>query len=209
MNRSKIANILKSASALDNVHVKGWLRTRRDAKGFSFLEINDGSCLGNIQVIADDNLDNYEDIKQLLTGSALAVTGALVESGGKGQTYEIQASTINIISRAPKAYPLQKKRHSDEFLRTIAHLRPRTNKYGAAFRIRSEMSFAIHRFFKERGFRYLHSPIITASDCEGAGELFHVTAFNMDRLPVKEGKTDHQGGSDEAGGHNQKDDQLR
>ena len=191
MNRSKIVDLLNSATTMDNVLVKGWLRTRRDAKGFSFLEINDGSCLRNIQVIADDNLGNYDDIKQLLTGSALTVTGALVESGGKGQSYEIQAGVIDIISRAPETYPLQKKRHSDEFLRTIAHLRPRTNKYGAAFRIRSDLSFAIHRFFKERGFRYLHSPIITASDCEGAGEMFHVTALDLDRLPVKKGNIDH------------------
>ena len=155
------------------------------------MEINDGSSLQNIQVIADDNLENYEEIKQLLTGSALAVTGSLVESGGRRQAWEVQAEEIDIISRAPESYPLQKKRHSDEFLRTIAHLRPRTNKYGAAFRIRSEMSIAIHRFFKERGFRYLHSPIITASDCEGAGEMFHVTALDLDRLPIKEGKTDH------------------
>ena len=192
MNRSKIVALLNSSTAIDNVLVKGWLRTRRDSKGFSFLEINDGSCLRNIQIIADGKLDNYDDIKQLSTGSAVAVTGSLVESGGKGQAYEIQAADINIISRAPDSYPLQKKRHSDEFLRTIAHLRPRTNKYGATFRIRSEMSFAIHRFFKERGFRYLHTPIITASDCEGAGEMFHVTALDLDRLPIKGGKTDHE-----------------
>ncbi len=190
MNRSKIVNLLNSASGIQNVLIKGWLRTRRDSKEFSFLEINDGSCLRNIQVIADGKLDNYEDIKLLLTGSALAVTGSLVESGGSGQAWEIQADLIDIISRASESYPLQKKRHSDEFLRTIAHLRPRTNKYGAAFRIRSEMSFAIHQFFKERGFRYLHSPIITASDCEGAGEMFRVTALDMERLPIKEGKTD-------------------
>jgi asparaginyl-tRNA synthetase len=192
MNRSKIVNLLNSASGINTVLIKGWLRTRRDSKEFSFLEINDGSCLRNIQVIADDKLDNYEDIKMLLTGSALAVTGSLVESGGSGQTWEIQADHIDIISRAPESYPLQKKRHSDEFLRTIAHLRPRTNKYGATFRIRSEMSFAIHRFFKERGFRYLQSPIITASDCEGAGEMFRVTSLDLERLPIKEGKTDHE-----------------
>ena len=191
MNRSKIVNLLNSVSAIENVHIKGWLRTRRGSKGFSFLEINDGSSLRNIQVIADENLSNYGEIKQLLTGSALAISGPLVESGGSGQAWEVQAKDINIISRAPESYPLQKKRHSDEFLRTIAHLRPRTNKYGAAFRIRSEMSFAVHKFFKERGFTYLHSPIITASDCEGAGEMFHVTALDLENLPVKGGQTDH------------------
>ena len=191
MNRSKIVNLLNSVSAIENVHIKGWLRTRRGSKGFSFLEINDGSSLRNIQVIADENLSNYGEIKQLLTGSALAISGPLVESGGSGQAWEIQAKDIHIISLAPESYPLQKKRHSDEYLRTIAHLRPRTNKYGAAFRIRSEMSFAVHKFFKDRGFTYLHSPIITASDCEGAGEMFHVTALNLENLPVKGGQTDH------------------
>ena len=191
MNRSKIVSLLNSVSAIENVHIKGWLRTRRDSKGFSFLEINDGSSLRNIQVIADENLSNYGDIKQLLTGSALAISGPLVESGGSGQAWEVQAKDINIISLAPESYPLQKKRHSDEYLRTIAHLRPRTNKYGAAFRIRSEMSFAVHKFFKERGFTYLHSPIITASDCEGAGEMFQVTALDLENLPVKGGQTDH------------------
>ncbi len=190
MNRQKIVEIINSSGAIDRVHIRGWLRTRRDSKTFSFLEINDGSSLKNIQVIANDDLDNYADVRQLSTGSAVSVTGSLVESGGAGQSWEIRAKEIGIINLAPDSYPLQKKRHSDEFLRTIAHLRPRTNKYGAMFRIRSAMSFAIHRFFKERGFIYLHSPIITASDCEGAGEMFHVTTLDLDHLPIKEGKTD-------------------
>jgi asparaginyl-tRNA synthetase len=188
MKRTKIVHLLASQKPIDSVLIKGWLRTRRNSKGFSFLEVNDGSCLRNIQVIADENLGKYADIKQLLTGSALAVTGKLVSSSGSGQSWEIQAQEITIISGAPDSYPLQKKRHSDEFLRTIAHMRPRTNKYGAAFRIRSDLSFAVHSFFKDRGFRYLHSPIITASDCEGAGELFHVTSLDLGRVPLKNGQ---------------------
>ena len=171
--------------------IKGWLRTRRDSKSFSFLEINDGSCLKNIQVLADDSLSNYEEIKKLTTGSAVSVQGRLVESRGGGQQWEISAGRVDIISLAPETYPLQKKRHTDEFLRSIAHLRPRTNKYGAAFRMRSEMSYAIHKFFRDRGFRYVHTPILTGSDCEGAGELFKVTALDLENLPHKEGKTDY------------------
>ena len=126
----------------------------------------------------------------MTTGSAIAITGRLLESKGGGQRWEVQAENIEIIQLAPESYPLQKKRHTDEFLRTIAHLRPRTNKYGAAFRIRSELSYAIHKFFRDRGFRYIHTPILTGSDCEGAGELFRVTAFDLDHLPLKEGKAD-------------------
>lgn len=192
MKHTKIIHLLASQQSVDRVSVKGWLRTRRDSKGFSFLEVNDGSCLRNIQVIADENLENYPTVKQLLTGSALAVSGKLVASSGSNQSWEIQAQEIAVISPAPDSYPLQKKRHSDEFLRTIAHLRPRTNKYGAAFRIRSDLSLAIHAFFKDRGFTYLHSPVITASDCEGAGELFRVTSFDLNRVPIKNGTVDYE-----------------
>jgi asparaginyl-tRNA synthetase len=191
MERAKIFKLLKSETPIDEVMINGWIRTRRDAKAFSFLEINDGSCLKNIQVIADDSLSNYDDIKKLTTGSAVTVSGKLVESRGGGQKWEISADQVDIISLAPETYPLQKKRHSDEFLRTIAHLRPRTNKYGAAFRIRSEMSYAVHKFFKDKGFRYIHTPILTGSDCEGAGELFRVTALDLENLPKKEGKPDY------------------
>jgi asparaginyl-tRNA synthetase len=177
---------------MEQVLIKGWVRTRRDSKGFSFIEINDGSSLKNIQVIADEKLSNYEDVKKLTTGSALAVNGRLVESKGGGQRWEIQAQTVEIINLAPEDFPLQKKRHTDEFLRTIAHLRPRTNKYGAAFRIRSEMAYGIHKFFRDRGFRYLHSPILTGSDCEGAGELFRVTTLDMNTPPQKEGQADYE-----------------
>ena len=190
MQRTKIHQLFKSETPIDQVLLKGWVRTRRDSKGFSFLEINDGSSLKNIQVIAGEALENYTDIKKLTTGSAVAINGKLVESKGGGQQWEVQAATIEIIQLAPESYPLQKKRHTDEYLRTIAHLRPRTNKYGAAFRIRSEISFAIHKFFRDRGFRYIHTPILTGSDCEGAGELFRVTAFDLDHLPQKEGRAD-------------------
>jgi asparaginyl-tRNA synthetase len=177
---------------MDPVLIKGWVRTRRDSKGFSFIEVNDGSSLKNIQVVADEKLPNYEDIKKLTTGSALAVDGQLVESKGGGQKWEILAGGVEVFNLAPEDFPLQKKRHTDEFLRTIAHLRPRTNKYGAAFRIRSEMAYGIHKFFRDRGFRYLHSPILTGSDCEGAGELFRVTTLDMNHPPQKEGKADYQ-----------------
>ena len=186
MKRSKVVELLRTDAPKDAVLVKGWVRTRRDSKGFSFLEINDGSCLKNIQVIADTDMDDYPAVKNLSTGAAVAVTGSLVASPGGGQRWEIRAETLEMLGLAPESYPLQKKRHSDEFLRTIAHLRPRTNKYGAAFRIRSELSFAVHKFFKERGFKYIHTPIITGSDCEGAGELFQVTTLDLMNVPHKE-----------------------
>ena len=192
MERKKIFKLLKSNDAMEQVLIKGWVRTRRDSKGFSFIEVNDGSSLTNIQVVADEKLPNYADVKKLTTGSAIAVGGSLVASQGGGQHWEIQADDLEIIHLAPEDYPLQKKRHTDEFLRTISHLRPRTNKYGAAFRIRSEMAYAIHTFFRERGFRYLHSPILTGSDCEGAGELFQVTTLDLSNPPQKEGKTDYE-----------------
>jgi asparaginyl-tRNA synthetase len=186
MKRIKIAKLLKSGQPLDSVILNGWVRTKRDAKDFSFIEVNDGSCLANAQVIASQTLDNYAEIRKLTTGSSLTVAGALVPSQGKGQQWEIQAREITIFQFAPDSFPLQKKRHSDEYLRTIAHLRPRTNKYGAAFRIRSELSFAVHRFFHDRGFRYIHTPILTGSDCEGAGELFRVTTLDPCRNDMQE-----------------------
>lgn len=190
MMRQKIVKLLGSQSPADEVLIKGWVRTRRDSKDFSFLEINDGSGLKNIQVIADESLVNYEQIRKITTGSAVAITGRLVESQGKGQSWEIQAKAVEIIHLAPDNFPLQKKRHTDEFLRTIAHLRPRTNKYGAVFRIRSELAFAVHKFFRDRDFRYIHAPIITGSDCEGAGELFRITTLAPDKAAVKDGVVD-------------------
>ena len=190
MKRTKILDLLNSDHPMDDVLVKGWVRTRRDAKNFSFIELNDGSCLKNIQVVADASIADYGNVKQLNTGAAAAVTGRLIPSQGGGQKWEIQAEGVAIIGLADEDYPLQKKRHSDEFLRTIAHLRPRTNKYGAAFRIRSQMAYAIHTFFRERGFVYLHSPILTGSDCEGAGEMFHVTSLDLNAVPKKDGNVD-------------------
>ena len=145
MKRTKIFQLIDADVSLDRVLAKGWVRTRRDSKTFSFIELNDGSCLKNLQVIADASLDNYEEIKKITTGSAVAVTGRHVESKGGGQKWEVQADGIEIIHMAPETYPLQKKRHTDEFLRTIAHLRPRTNKYGAAFRIRKAAPYLLVR----------------------------------------------------------------
>ena len=183
---------MTAEAPMEEVLVKGWVRTRRDSKDFSFIEVNDGSCLKNIQVIANNTLNNYNDVKKLSTGSSLAVKGALVPSQGGSQKFEIVAKEVEIYDIAPDDYPLQKKKHTDEYLRTIAHLRPRTNKYGAAFRVRSELSYAIHKFFHDRGFRYVHTPIITGSDCEGAGEMFRVTTLDMENLPkTKDGKVDY------------------
>jgi asparaginyl-tRNA synthetase len=189
MKRTKINALLRLDQSPGDVLVKGWVRTKRDSKEFSFMEINDGSCLTNIQAIADKDLANYAEIGTLTTGSSVSVSGTLVESPGKGQKWEVKAKEIEIINLAPDSYPLQKKRHSDEFLRTIAHLRPRTNKFGAAFRLRSEMAYAVHKFYKEKGFRYLTTPLITGSDCEGAGEMFRVTSLDPETVQ-KMGKMD-------------------
>jgi asparaginyl-tRNA synthetase len=188
----QIRDYLASQNAVDEISIKGWVRTRRDSKEFSFIELNDGSCLANIQVIVDASLDSYEEIKNISTGAAISVNGKLVESPGKGQRWEIQASEIELLGSAPEDFPLQKKRHSDEYLRTIAHLRPRTNKYGAIFRIRSKLSQAVHQFFQERGFNWIHTPIITGADCEGAGEMFRVTTLDPENIPKQNGKVDYQ-----------------
>lgn len=172
--RELIKRVLQRESGGD-VEVKGWVRTRRDSKDFSFLEVNDGSCLANVQIIADAGIPGYADVTKMTTGAAIGVVGQLVESPGKGQKWEIHATALELIGTAPDDYPLQKKGHSPEFLRSIAHLRPRTNLYGAVFRMRSRLSFAIHEFFQKRDFQYVHTPILTASDCEGAGEMFRVS----------------------------------
>jgi len=191
MKRIKIMRLLKSEVPINKVLIKGWVRTRRDSKGFSFIEVNDGSCLKNVQIVADSSLNNYMDIARLSTGSAVIISGKLVKSMGAGQNWEVLADRVKIVNLTPDSYPLQKKRHTDEFLRTIAHLRPRTNKYGAVFRIRSELSYAIHKFFRDKGFKYIHSPIITGSDCEGAGELFQVTTLALEKLPKKDKTIDY------------------
>jgi asparaginyl-tRNA synthetase len=180
MSRTIIVDALKRTDFGAVVNIKGWVRTRRGNKNVSFIALNDGSTIHNIQVVADNEKFGDEYLKPITTGACISVTGTLVESLGKGQTVEIQAEKIEIYGGAdPETYPLQKKGHTLEFLREIAHLRPRTNTFGAVFRIRHHMAMAIHRFFHERGFFYFHTPIITASDCEGAGQMFQVTTLNL------------------------------
>src|SRR5437879_1754908 len=169
------------------VRLRGWVRTRRDSKGgFSFIELNDGSSQGNVQVVAPGTLPNYEqDVKHLHTGASVVIEGEVKASPAKGQPTEVHASKVKVLGGAdPETYPLQKKGHSFEFLRTIAHLRPRTNTFGAIARLRNQVCKTIHDFFQERGFLYVHTPIVTASDCEGAGALFRVT----DRKSVVQGR---------------------
>ena len=178
MHHYRIKDIFTQKPFRQKVEIRGWLKTRRDSKDFSFLEVNDGSCLANLQVIAPSALKNYSDvILKLHTGCSLRVFGILNESPAKGQEVELLADQLEVYGWAdPDIYPLQKKRHSFEFLRSIAHLRPRTNSLGAIARIRSSLSFGVHKFFQEQGFIHVHTPIITTSDCEGAGEMFKVVA---------------------------------
>jgi asparaginyl-tRNA synthetase len=178
MKRTRIKTALAATGPMDEIVIKGWVRTKRDSKGFSFVELNDGSTLLNIQAVIDHTPEIEAALDRVGTGASVCITGALVESPGKGQKWEIRGRTIEVLGEADQeTFPLQKKRHSDEFLRTIAHLRPRTNKYGAIFRIRSELAQAIHKFFADKGFFYIHTPVITGSDCEGAGEMFRVTSL--------------------------------
>ena len=181
----KIVQLLRGERLGQVVTIRGWIRTRRESRGgFSFLEINDGSTVKNIQVIADRELSNYESVVvKLTTGCSVKVEGELVQSPGKGQAVEVRARAVEVYGwSSGEDYPLQKKRHSFEFLRGLAHLRPRTNTFGCVARVRNAASMAIHTFFQERGFIYLHTPILTGSDCEGAGETFQVTALGLDRL---------------------------
>ena len=178
-----IKQALQSTSPLEAVQVQGWVRTRRDSKDFSFIELNDGSSLRNLQIIAKNTLPNYSSIQRLNTGASIRVQGTLVASQGKGQSWEVVAEEIEIIGESSDTYPLQKKGHTPEFLREIAHLRPRSNLFGCVFRVRSRLAFAIHQFFQDRGFVYVHTPIITGSDCEGAGELFRVTTLDGKNPP--------------------------
>ncbi|MBV8898665.1 MAG: asparagine--tRNA ligase, partial [Verrucomicrobia bacterium] len=166
-----------SATAEGDIEIAGWIRSRRDAKNFSFLEINDGSCLRNLQVIVDQEARGYAEVVHAMTGASVRVQGRLVVSPAAGQKWEIRATSVEIAGRADATYPLQKKGHTVEFLRSIAHLRPRSNLFGAVFRVRSRLAYAVHQFFQERDFVYVQTPIITASDCEGAGELFRVTTL--------------------------------
>ena len=173
------------------IQVSGWVRTIRDSKNFGFIEINDGSFFKNVQIVFESNLSNFEDIRKLSISSSIIVIGTVVKTENAKQPFEIKAKEINIINQADLDYPLQKKKHSFEYLRTVSHLRPRTNTFNAVFRVRSVLSYAIHKFFQERGFVYVHTPIITGSDCEGAGEMFRVTAMDINN-PVKneDGKVD-------------------
>lgn len=183
---------LASTTPLDEILVQGWVRTRRDSKTFSFIELNDGSCLKGIQIIADSTLPNYSEVQKLMTGASISVQGKLVASQGQGQKWEVVASAVQISGFADATYPLQKKGHTPEFLREIAHLRPRSNLFGCVFRVRSRLAYAIHQFFQDKGFVYVHTPIITGSDCEGAGELFRVTTLDLNKLPKTEtGEIDH------------------
>lgn len=180
ITRTKIVDVLKSEAFGTTVNVKGWVRTRRGSKQVNFIALNDGSTINNVQIVVDVEKLGEEYLKPITTGACINVNGKLVKSQGQGQAAEIQAEEIQIYGTAdPATYPLQKKGHSLEFLREIAHLRPRTNTFGAIFRIRHNMAIAIHKFFHERGFFYFHTPIITASDCEGAGQMFQVTTMNL------------------------------
>ena len=174
-----------------NVEVSGWVRTLRDSKTFGFIEVNDGSFFNNLQIVFNDSLDNFEEICKLTISSSIIVTGQVVKTENAKQPFEIHATKINIFNLSDSDYPLQKKRHSFEYLRTVAHLRPRTNTFNAVFRIRSVAAFAIHEYFQQNGYVYVNTPIITCADCEGSAEMFKLTTLDLDKtLPQKDGKTD-------------------
>ena len=184
--RKKVKDLLRTEPGED-VLAKGWVRTKRGNKNVSFIALNDGSTINNIQIVVDTASFDEDLLKRITTGACIGVTGKLVASQGSGQAVEIQAKEITLYGEAdPNTYPLQKKGHSMEFLRSIAHLRPRTNTFGAVLRIRHAMAFAIHKYFNDKGFVYLHTPLITASDCEGAGEMFQVTTLDLNNPPRKE-----------------------
>ena len=187
MKRTKIKELLAKAPVGEEVQVKGWIRTKRGNRNITFIALNDGSTINNIQIVAEAALFDEALLKDLTTGACIAATGKLVESQGQGQNVEIVASSVELYGKCdPETYPLQKKGHSMEFLREIAHLRFRTNTFGAVFRIRHAMAFAIHEYFNDKGFYYLHTPVVTGSDAEGAGEMFHVTTFDLDKVPKNE-----------------------
>jgi asparaginyl-tRNA synthetase len=192
MKNLRVSDILLSEAAMASLVVMGWVRTKRESKEFVFLEINDGSCLKNLQAIVTPEAAGFDLLDRVNTGAAVALDGSLVESPGQGQKWELKVRSLAILGQADASYPLQKKRHTDEYLRTIAHLRPRTNKFGALNRIRAELAFGVHRFFHERGFFHVHAPIITGSDCEGAGEMFQITTLDLSNVPKKNGKADFE-----------------
>ena len=187
IKRTKIVDVLKSDAFGTTVNVKGWVRTRRGSKQVNFIALNDGSTINNVQIVVDVDKLGDEFLKPITTGASISVNGILTQSQGKGQNVEIQATEIEIFGTAdPATYPLQKKGHSMEFLREIAHLRPRTNTFGAVLRIRHNMAYAIHKYFNDRGFFYLNTPLITGSDCEGAGAMFQVTTLDLNQVPKTE-----------------------
>ena len=188
--RTPIVQLLKPEGEGRRARVEGWVRTRRSSKDFSFLEINDGSCLANLQVVADQSMEGYAEIAHITTGSSVVVTGAMVASPGKGQAVEMRAVAVELVQAADADYPLQKKRHSLEYLRTIAHLRTRSNTFGAVFRVRNALFFIVHEYFQKHGFINLQAPIITASDAEGAGEMFRVTTLDPQQPPASNGAVD-------------------
>lgn len=197
MKRSRIKDILKNPETIgfgNDVCVKGWVRTKRGNSNVAFIALNDGSIVSNLQIVAEPAKFDEDLMKKITTGSCIHVEGKLVESAGKGQTMEVQADMIELYGSAdPVVYPLQKKGHSMEFLREIAHLRPRTNYFGCVLRLRHAMAYAIHKYFNDRGFFYLHTPLITASDCEGAGEMFNVTTFDLNNVPrTEDGQVDYK-----------------
>ena len=197
MKRSRIKDVLKHPETIgfgNDVCVKGWVRTKRGNSNVTFIALNDGSIVTNLQIVAEPAKFDEDLMKKITTGSCIHVEGKLVESAGKGQTMEVQAEMIELYGTAdPEVYPLQKKGHSMEFLREIAHLRPRTNYFGCVLRLRHAMAFAIHKYFNDRGFFYLHTPLITASDAEGAGEMFNVTTFDLNNVPrTKDGQVDYK-----------------
>ena len=192
MDRTDIARVLADARAGDAVTVAGWVKTLRVTKHIAFLHLNDGSTFDSIQVIIDPELSNYDEVSKQITGAALRVTGKIQESPAKGQRIEILPEEIEIVGPCDDSSPIQKARTSFEFLRSCAHMRPRTNTFGAVFRVRSELSFAVHKFFRDRGFVYAQTPILTTSDCEGAGEMFQVTTLDLADMPKGEdGAVDH------------------
>ena len=187
MLRTLVKDALNATAPHDAILLQGWVRTRRDAKAFSFIELNDGSCLKGLQVIVDATLPDYAQVAKANTGASVEVHGRLVESKGGGQKWEVVAEKFTVLGEADATYPLQKKGHTLEFLREIAHLRPRSNLFGAVFRVRSRLAYAVHQFFQDKGFVYVHTPIITASDAEGAGDMFRVTTLDLANPP----KTEH------------------
>ncbi|MCT7981192.1 asparagine--tRNA ligase [Laspinema olomoucense] len=196
--KQRIVEILRTGEPQTSVTIQGWVRTKRELKEFTFVEVNDGSSLANLQIVLNPDLPEYAEIlKQLNTGASLEVSGTLVESPAKGQRIELNASEVKLYGESdPETYPLQKKRHSFEFLRTIGHLRGRTNTFGAVFRVRNAAATAIHQFFQERGFLWVHTPIMTASDCEGAGEMLAVTSLNLQDIPRLENSNQVDYGKD-------------